>query len=35
MNLKMILIGAITFAVGMVIYNLGVKKLLKIDQYEY
>lgn len=35
MNVKAILVTAVAVVVGIVIYNLGVKKLLKIDGYEY
>lgn len=35
MNVKVILIGAITFALGMLIANFASKQLAKISTYEY
>ena len=35
MGVKAILWTAIAVVVGLLIYNMGVKKLLKIDGYEY
>lgn len=35
MEIKTILKTALAVIVGLVVYNLAVKKLLKIDSYEY